>query len=279
MRTGIPEHSSILTNRIEVRYRTACGSNLRLFLGTAFLSVPILLAPFSLAVQTSPSTPSSTPAGQAAQKRVPPHVRPSAARPQTPPVEQVTTPQTPPEPETPKWPVNQKPDAASVVWDSHGLHIEAANSSLQQILDDISTTTGAKVEGMDKDERVFGSYGPGQARDVVSQLLEGSGYNVLMIGDQGQGTPRQIVLSVRTAGGPPQARTNPTADEDSEVDDQPQQQDPPPNRPGFPPRTPTPQQMEMQREQMRPRQQQQGDQTGQPNPPNQPNQPTNPPPN
>ncbi|MGA2217903.1 MAG: hypothetical protein ABSG51_07445 [Terracidiphilus sp.] len=265
MRTIIPFHASISRNRIEGQHSPACATNLRPFLTMAFLGVPLFLATCSLAAQTSPSTP----AAQSVQRPVPTHVRTGTVHPQTSPVEQVTTPQAPPVPETPKWPVNQKPDPASVVWDSHGLRIDAANSSLQQILDDISTTTGAKVEGMDKDERVFGSYGPGQARDVLSQLLEGSGYNILMIGDQGQGTPRQIVLTVRTSGGPTQARTNLTADDDSD-DEQPQQQDAPPGRTNFP-RGPTPQQMEMQREQMRMRQQQQqGEQTGQPNQPNPP---------
>ncbi len=58
-----------------------------------------------------------------------------------------------------------------------------------------------KLEGMDQDQRIFGTYGPGPARDVLSQLLDGSGYNVLMIGDRGQGTPRRIVLSAHSGGG------------------------------------------------------------------------------
>ncbi len=88
-----------------------------------------------------------------------------------------------------------------MTWDSQGLRINATNASLRQILAQVSTATGAKVEGLGNDERVFGEYGPGQARDVLSQLLHGSSYNVLMIGDQGQGTPREIVLSARRAGG------------------------------------------------------------------------------
>ena len=55
-----------------------------------------------------------------------------------------------------------------MVWDSQGLRIEARNSSLQQILNDVSTATGAKVDGLGTDERVFGIYGPGQARDVLA---------------------------------------------------------------------------------------------------------------
>jgi outer membrane biosynthesis protein TonB len=155
----------------------------------------------------------------------------------------------PPEPEAPKWPVNEKPEDAKVTWDSQGLSISAANSSLTQILNEVAAETGAKVEGIGRDLRIFGTYGPGTPRDVLSQLLEGSGYNVLMIGDQGQGAPRQILLSERhngdaTGNGPHQASA-PAADEDVEqpaVEDQNQQQNPP-FRPAFQPpnqRPPTP---------------------------------------
>ena len=187
---------------------------------------------------------------------------------------------TPPAPEPPHWPANDSPAQASVVWDSQGLRIDAENSSLQQILKDFSTATGAQVDGMASDERVFGSYGPGQARDVLSQLLQGSGYNVIMIGDQGQGAPRQIVLSVRPApGAQPAAANNPASsnDDDAEADEPPQPPQgvpAPPFRPGFPPGglPRTPQQINMQEQQMRMQQMQQQQmlQQGQPpgNPPN-----------
>jgi hypothetical protein len=112
----------------------------------------------------------------------------------------------PPQPEAPKWPVNDRPNKPAVSWDSSGLKIDANNSSLRDILKEVSADIGTKVEGLGADERVFGEYGPGNARDVISQLLHGSSYNVLMIGDQGAGTPRQIVLSTRRTGNnPPQA--------------------------------------------------------------------------
>ncbi len=102
-------------------------------------------------------------------------------------------------PKAPNWPANDPPAEASVVFDSRGLHIAASNSSLAQILNQVSTETGAKVEGMGADQRVFGTYGPGPALSVLSQLLDGSGYNVLIIGDRGAGTPREIVLSSQAA--------------------------------------------------------------------------------
>jgi hypothetical protein len=146
------------------------------------------------------------------------------------------------------------PTPASVTWDSLGLRIDAANSSLAQILQDVATATGAKVVGFNADQRVFGIFGPGPARDVLSQLLHGSGYNVVLIGDQGQGTPRQIMLSSRhTVTATAAVNPAPASDEDTDTDEQPQPLQPP-NRPGIlPGRQPrTPQQMQQQMLQQRP---------------------------
>ena len=180
---------------------------------------------------------------------------------------------TPPAPELPKWPANEKPAKAAITWDSQGLHIDAANSSLEEILMEVATLTGAKLEGFDADQRVFGAFGPGPARDVLSQLLLGSGYNVVLIGDQGQGTPRRIVLSSRHAGAATTAATAAPAgsDEDADTEEPPQQppqQYPQPIRPGFPPSGRNPQQMqEFQRQQQM---QQMHPQPGQPQPPSSP---------
>ena len=194
-------------------------------------------------------------------------------------------PEPPPPPPMPNWPVNESPSHASVTWDTHSLRIEASNSSLQQILKEVSLETGSRIEGMVPDQRVYGSYGPGQARDVISQLLQGSGCNVLLAGDLGSGAPRQIVLSPRRSGAASprmaQASTqdNSPDDEstDNEVEEQPQpapqqpipmQPNPNSGRPGFGPNGPirTPQQVmeEMQRQQLLQQQQQQGNQPGNP---------------
>jgi hypothetical protein len=188
-----------------------------------------------------------------AHKPAHPHKPPVPAPTQSPAVPVAAAPITPPAPEAPKWPANEKPVPASVTWDSQGLRIDAANSSLAQILADVSTATGAKVEGFDSDQRVFGVFGPGPARDVLSQLLQGSGYNFVLIGDQGQGTPRQLVLSSRHAGPKTTAAVNPApapaSDEDSDTDEQQPGQQPirPGIMPGGPPRTL--QQMQQQRPQ------------------------------
>jgi len=203
---------------------------------------------------------SQTPKPQAesttAQKPLHPHKRSAAAHSQAQKPVQAPVAQAPVTPPPPDWPANNKPAKAIVVWNSAGLRIEAANASLQQILKDVATATGAKVEGIGKDERVYGSFGPGTARDVVSQLLDGSGYNVLMIGDQGQGTPRQIVLTLRHALDTPAGAANATTatnDEDADPDDPPTAPPPPAIRNGFapggPPRTPQQIMQEMQQRQ------------------------------
>ena len=176
-------------------------------------------------------------------------------------------PPVPAQPKPPDWPANNPPRPASVVLNSHGLRIEADNSSLKQILNDVSDTTGAKIEGLSSDERIFGSYGPGQVRDVLSQLLDGSGYNVMIIGSQDRATPLRIVLSDPSKGNASPEPSNPvrSRNEDPGAEQPPQPQ--PLIRNGFgsgtPPRTPQEMQqrqrgmIEQQQEEMREREQQQ----------------------
>ncbi|MGO9340269.1 MAG: hypothetical protein ACLPY1_22465 [Terracidiphilus sp.] len=255
-------------------------------LAAAGLLAAAMLCPELLWAQTQ-ATQATSPASNSAAKPVHRHKRPSPAKPQAVPDPPVPAPITPPVPETPKWPAFDKPAEASVVWDSHGLSIDAANSSLEQILNDVSMATGAKVDGLSSDQRVFGAYGPGPAREVLAQVLQGSGYNVLMVGDQGQGVPRQILLSVRQAApSHPAARNNApqnnsTEEEEAEEPQQPTAPEPAPNRPGFPPGAPprSPQQImqDMQQRQQQQLQQQQAPavpgnyQPNEPNPPNPPN--------
>jgi hypothetical protein len=206
----------------------------------------MLCGALEFAAQTFASTPP--------HKQLHSHEHLSAVHPQIP--QAAPVPVVSPAPELPHWPINEKPTQASVLCDGHGLRINAQNSSLQQILQDVAAATGAKVEGMGADERVFGVYGPGQVRDVLSQLLEGSGYNVLLIGDQGQGTPRQIVLSTRSTGPTPAAIKSAQANvkkEDADADDE---SSPPDVNPGTDALPRTPQQLMQEIQQRRQAQQQ-----------------------
>ena len=216
------------------------------------------------ASNANPATSAAHPAPAHTKKRVHP------AKPEVPP--ETITAATPPTPPPPDWPVNDKPAPATVEWNGRVLSVSATNSSLQQILSDVSTATGVKVEGAPSDQRVYGSYGPAPARDVLSQLLDGSGYNVLMIGDQGQGTPRTLVLTIKSSAPAPnpglnaQARQN--SDEDAEEPEPAEAIDPSTRRlPGL---NRSPQQMMQEIEQRRLQMQQQQQQ--QQPPPQQPQQ-------
>jgi len=214
------------------------------------------------------------PSTGAAQKAHP-HKRAAKPSPATPAPQIVAAPAVPVAPPPPNWPAKSQPAAATIVWDSQGLRVDAANSSLSQILREISTDTGAKLEGPTPgDVRVFGTYGPGPANDVISQLLNGTGFNVLMVGDQGSGAPRQIVLSSAPSGPAPQnnARMPNNQSEEDYEPEPPPQPEPQQINGGFVPPQPQNQQ-QMQEMQMRQEQLQQQmrnqmlQQQGQPIPP------------
>jgi hypothetical protein len=221
-------------------------------------AVAVLTVSAALAAAQTPPAQTQVPSPTPLHKPINHHQHPNPSKLLTVPAPVLQEPAAPPEPPKPDWPAFDKPSPAAVVWDSHGLTIAAANSSLEQILKEVSTETGAKVEGLTADQRVFGNYGPGQARDVLSQLLQGSGLNVIMIGNQGQGAPKQILLSMKPAGGAqPAARNNASSNDEEEVEEQPEPPEPAPSRPGFPPRTPQQieQEMELRREQLQQQQQ------------------------
>ena len=163
-------------------------------------------------------------------------------------------------PPLPQWPVNDAAQQATVTWTAHGLSIDARNSSLRQILDAVQSQTGVKVQGFDTDERVFGVYGPGQPREVLSQLLEGTDYNLLIVGNRENGVPQQIQLSAKPSGGPqPNAPVSPRdAYEPPVAPYEPPQPlpKPPPAPPNQAPRTPQQILQEMQQRELMMREQQ-----------------------
>lgn len=250
MRTAIPAQSRIAHNQSPAASFPCLAQILA-------ASVFIVVLQFSI---TSRLSAQATVTPVPAHKPLHPRSHPAKATSPTPATQ--SAPEPPPTPKPPDWPANDHPSEATVVWNSQGLRIDASNSSLSQILKDVSTATGLKVDGLGADERIFGTYGPAPARDVLANLLDGSGYNVLIIGDQGQGTPRQIVLTLRLKGDAPQAANTPASSNDENADadeqqEQPQPQGPPALRNGFAPGAPprTPQQI-MQEMQQRQRQQQ-----------------------
>jgi hypothetical protein len=101
---------------------------------------------------------------------------------------------------------------ATVTAGNNELTVKADNSSLAQILQQVSSETGMKLDGLGGDERVFGSFGPGAPREVLTALLNGTSYNVMMVGDLPNGAPRELLLTSRASGGgspPANANQNP----------------------------------------------------------------------
>lgn len=91
---------------------------------------------------------------------------------------------------------------ARVTYTGGMLQVRADNSSLNQILRDISRETGMKIIGGVADQRVFGIYGPAPAATVLQTLLDGTDTNMLLQETLNH-APEQLVLSPRTGGPTP----------------------------------------------------------------------------
>jgi hypothetical protein len=111
----------------------------------------------------------------------------------------VAPPTTPPPPPTPS---QLPPHLAQVTYTSGTLSVSADNSSLNQILREISHETGINIVGGVTDERVFGQYGPNPTAQVLAALLDGTGSNMLLVHSDGD-TPAQLILTPRHGGPTP----------------------------------------------------------------------------
>jgi hypothetical protein len=54
-----------------------------------------------------------------------------------------------------------------------------------------------KIQGMKTGPRIFGVYGPGDAREILSDLLAGSGYNFVMVGGANGSIPHDLLLTAQ----------------------------------------------------------------------------------
>jgi hypothetical protein len=108
--------------------------------------------------------------------------RPIVKPPMPTPVQQV--PETPPQPVVPPRPEQMAPAPPQVTYQNGLLSIQAQNSTLSSILSAVHARTGARVE-MPADttnDRAAAQLGPGNPRDVLASLLEGSRFDYIFIG-------------------------------------------------------------------------------------------------
>jgi hypothetical protein len=92
-------------------------------------------------------------------------------------------------------PAQQPAHPATVTFQGGELHVQANNSSLSAIFEQISRETGLTVDGMSSDARLYGEYGPGPVAGIVSKLLEGSRYNYILVGVGSNGVPKKLMLT------------------------------------------------------------------------------------
>jgi hypothetical protein len=90
---------------------------------------------------------------------------------------------------------------ALVMYAQGQLTVIAENSSLSEILRDISRQTAMKIIGNLTDERVYGKYGPGTPNDVLASLLNGTSSNMLLR-ETAANEPAELILTPRLAASP-----------------------------------------------------------------------------
>src|SRR5580692_367307 len=112
----------------------------------------------------------------------------------------------PPLPSGPTGPVQQIPlDSIAAVppqvtFQNNQLTIVAPNSTLADILRAVRKQTGAEIEVPAAPERVVTHIGPGPAREVMAELLNGSRFNYVLLGAPGDDNGLSRVVLVAKSG-------------------------------------------------------------------------------
>jgi hypothetical protein len=112
----------------------------------------------------------------------------------------------PPLPSGPTGPVQQVPlDSIGAVppqvtFQNNQLTIVAPNSTLADILRAVRKQTGAEIEIPPAPERVVTHLGPGPARSVVAELLNGSRFNYILLGSPADDSVLARVVLVAKSG-------------------------------------------------------------------------------
>jgi AMIN domain len=96
------------------------------------------------------------------------------------------------------------PKKVEVSFEAGRLRLNSVKASLAEVLNEVSAKTGAEIvvpPGADL-ENVIIALGPGTPREVLSQLLNGSAYNFIIVGkDEDANQIERVILSSKTPGG------------------------------------------------------------------------------
>lgn len=150
----------------------------------------------------------------------------------------------------PPTPEQMAPTAPRITYQNGLLSVESMNARLIDILNGIRSKAGIQFEGLQQSpDRVAGKFGPAPPGEVLTNLLQGSRYDYVIIGTPENPALVQRVILTPTAGAAAAAGNSPAGveaaqqangDEDDSSDDdssaadetaQPQQQQPLPGQP------------------------------------------------
>jgi hypothetical protein len=96
-------------------------------------------------------------------------------------------------------PVSPPKPALDVTFQEGLLRIRAQNATMAEVLFEVHQQTGAEIgipAGAEQ-EAVAVDLGPAPAREVLASLLNGSRYNFVFVGNDGDRSLQQVILSVR----------------------------------------------------------------------------------
>jgi hypothetical protein len=199
-------------------------------LGFALLLAAVLSMPAHESAAQSVRPSPSVPAKAELQQKAHAHGKKAASDP--------PVPQTPAPPPT----LEQTPPTPPEVTYTNGqLTIIAQNATLSQVLRSVQLQTGASIEMPSgaSSERMVGQLGPGLPRDVLNALLNGSKFNYIILGVNGNpGAVQKVILTTQRAASPVNTARNNSApppeepqDEENFVEPEPHPQPPAPSTP------------------------------------------------
>jgi hypothetical protein len=189
-----------------------------LWLAAAILPATLIAQPppqSRLPVGFPGGTPVGAPTPKTPPVQHPSSPKPSAAIPATPPASQLPSmPVAPVAQLVPPTPANSPAEHAYVRYANGRVTVQAGNSSLNQILRSIMRLTGLQITGGVQEDRVYGTYGPSHLGPLLTNLLAGTGSNVIFVPANAT-EPARLILSPRNGGAmppPPSASANAALD-------------------------------------------------------------------
>jgi hypothetical protein len=116
-----------------------------------------------------------------------------------------------------------KPIAPQVSFQNGQLTIDAPNSTLGDILRAVKKQTGAEIEIPDSQDRVVMHLGPGPARVIVADLLNGSKFNYVLLGSPEDANALTRIVLVAKSGADNSGPNSPVANNNNPSPDNPGQ--------------------------------------------------------